>query len=45
MKPTRGPAALLIALELRKLGISVSDPVYEVYLLRRTVYRITFNGA
>ena len=35
-------AALLIALELRKLGISVSDPVYEVST-SANVYRITFN--
>lgn len=35
-------AALLIALELRKLGISVSDPVYET-LTSANVYRVSFN--
>jgi hypothetical protein len=35
-------AALLIALELRKLGVSVSDPVYEA-LTSANVYRVSFN--
>lgn len=36
-------AALLIALELRKLGISVSDPVYEAPT-SANVYRVTFSA-
>lgn len=35
-------AALLIALELRKLGISIDDPVYEVPA-SANVYRVTLN--
>ena len=35
-------AALLVALELRKLGISVSDPVYEA-LASASAYRVTLG--
>ncbi len=35
-------AALLIALELRKLGVSVSDPVYEAPT-SANLYRVSFN--